>query len=109
MSTAKESESVGENITVKTDQPTLFIGTKPLMAYVTSALIQLANNNRLFVRARGNSIGRAVDIAQIIVRKMERAGFSITDIKVGSEELISNDNKKRQVSFISLEITKELK
>ena len=39
MSTAKESESVGENITVKTEQPTLFIGTKPLMAYVTSALI----------------------------------------------------------------------
>jgi DNA-binding protein len=109
MSNANDDLQVDEGVNVKLDQPTLYIGNKPLMAYVTSALIQLTNNNRLFIKARGNSIGRAVDISQIIVRKMERAGYHITDIIVGSEELTSNDDKKRQVSFISLEITKDLK
>ena len=109
MSNANDDLQVDEGVNVKLDQPTLYIGNKPLMAYVTSALIQLTNNNRLFIKARDNSIGRAVDISQIIVRKMERAGYHITDIIVGSEELTSNDDKKRQVSFISLEITKDLK
>lgn len=109
MSSISDNLEVDEGVRVKLDQPTLYIGNKPMMAYVTSALIQLSNNNRLFIKARGNSIGRAVDISQIIVRKLERAGYHITDIKVGSEELLSNDDRKRQVSFISLEITKELK
>ena len=107
MSMNNEDQEVVEEVSVKTTQPTLYVGTKPIMAYVTTAIIQLSDNNRLFIKARGNSIGRAVDISQIIVRKMSNAGYKITDIKVGSEELNSNDNKLRQVSFISLEITKE--
>ena len=107
MSMNNEDQEVVEEVNIKKDQPTLFVGTKPIMAYVTSAVIQLSDNHRLFVKARGNSIGRAVDVSQIIVRKMSNAGYKITDIKVGSEELNSNDNRLRQVSFISLEITKE--
>ncbi len=48
---------------------TIFIGKKPLMAYVTSTLIQLANLPAVSIKARGLSIGRAVDVAQIIARK----------------------------------------
>ena len=106
MSMNNEDQEVVEEVSVKKDQPTLFVGTKPIMAYVTSAIIQLSDNHRLFVKARGNSIGRAVDVSQIIVRKMSNAGYKITDIKVGSEELNSNDNRLRHGSFISLEITK---
>jgi nucleoid protein Alba len=43
---------------------TIFIGKKPLMAYVTSTLIQLANVPSVSIKARGLSIGRAVDVAQ---------------------------------------------
>ena len=59
---------------------TIFIGKKPLMAYVTSALIQLANLPAVNIKARGMSIGRAVDVAQIIARKTENAGYTIGDI-----------------------------
>jgi len=45
---------------------TIFIGKKPLMVYVTSALIQLANQPKISIKARGLSIGRAVDVAQIV-------------------------------------------
>lgn len=83
---------------------TIYIGKKPLMAYVTSALIQLANLPTVNIKARGLSIGRAVDVAQIISRKTENAGYSIGDIKIGSETLESKDGKQRNVSTIEIEV-----
>jgi len=86
---------------------TVFIGKKPLMAYVTSTLIQLANIPSVSIKARGMSIGRAVDVAQIIVRKTEHAGFSIGDIIIGSESLESKDGKLRNVSTIEIVVKRK--
>jgi len=83
---------------------TVFIGKKPLMAYVTSALIQLANVPSVKIKARGLSIGRAVDVAQIIARKTENAGYTIGEIKIDSELLESQDGRSRNVSTIEIEI-----
>ncbi|HLC24385.1 MAG TPA: DNA-binding protein [Nitrosopumilaceae archaeon] len=83
---------------------TIFIGKKPLMAYVTSTLIQLANQPKISIKARGLSIGRAVDVAQIVARKTENAGYSIGDIKIGSELLQSLDGRPRNVSTIEIEV-----
>ena len=94
MSTETRSES----------RDTIFIGKKPLMAYVTSALIQLANQSRVSIKARGLSIGRAVDVAQIIARRTENSGYSIGEIKIGSEQLQSQDGRSRNVSTIDIEI-----
>ena len=85
---------------------TVFIGKKPIMAYVTSALIQLANNPRVSIKARGLSIGRAVDVAQIIARRTDNSGYSIGQIKIGSEQLQSLDGRSRNVSTIEIEVTK---
>ncbi len=82
----------------------VYIGKKPLMAYVTSALIQLANLPAVNIKARGLTIGRAVDVAQIIARKTENAGYVIGDIKIDSELLESEDGKPRNVSSIDIEI-----
>ncbi len=83
---------------------TIFIGKKPLMAYVTSALIQLANLPAVHIKARGLSIGRAVDVAQIIARKTESAGYVIGEIKIDSEALESQDGRTRNVSTIEIEV-----
>ena len=83
---------------------TIFIGKKPLMAYVTSTLIQLANLPAVHIKARGMSIGRAVDVAQIIARKTESAGYAIGYIKIGSEALESQDGRTRNVSTIEIEV-----
>ena len=85
---------------------TIFIGKKPLMAYVTSTLIQLANLPSVNIKARGLSIGRAVDVAQIIARKTENAGYSIGEIRIGSESLESQDGRTRNVSTIEIEVKK---
>ncbi len=83
---------------------TIYIGKKPLMAYVTSTLIQLANQPKISIKARGLTIGRAVDVAQIVARKTENAGYSIGNIKIGSELLQSQDGRSRNVSTIEIEV-----
>ena len=83
---------------------TVYIGKKPLMAYVTSALIQLANVPSVSIKARGMSIGRAVDVSQIISRKTENAGYGIGTIKLDSEALESQDGRTRNVSTIEIQI-----
>jgi len=82
----------------------IYIGKKPLMAYVTSTLIQLSNIPCVTIKARGMSIGRAVDVSQIISRKTENAGYSIGNIKIGSESLESQDGRMRNVSTIDIEV-----
>ena len=85
----------------------IYIGKKPLMAYVTSTLIQLANIPSVRIKARGMSIGRAVDVTQIISRKTENAGYVIGEIKLGSEALESQDGKMRNVSTIDIEVKRK--
>ena len=98
--TTKRPESSGP-----TD--TIYIGKKPLMAYVTSTLIQLANIPSVTIKARGMSIGRAVDVSQIISRKTENAGYTIGTIKLGSEALESQDGRTRNVSTIEIEVKRK--
>jgi len=86
----------------------IYIGKKPLMAYVTSTLIQLANIPTVTIKARGMSIGRAVDVSQIISRKTENAGYTIGIIKLGSEALESQDGRTRNVSTIDIEVKRKV-
>jgi len=85
----------------------IYIGKKPLMAYVTSTLIQLSNIPCVTIKARGMSIGRAVDVSQIISRKTENAGYTIGNIKLGSESLESQDGRTRNVSTIEIEVKRK--
>lgn len=85
---------------------TVFIGKKPLMAYVTSTLLQLAELSSVNIRARGMSISRAVDVAQIVSRKRENSGYTIDQIELGSETLESTDGKQRNVSTISIVVSR---
>ena len=83
---------------------TVYIGKKTIMAYVTSTLIQLATLPSVNITARGMTIGRAVDVAQIISRKTENAGYTIGEIRIGSESLESQDGRTRNVSTIEIEV-----
>ena len=98
--TTKRPESSGP-------RDTIYIGKKPLMAYVTSTLIQLANIPSVTIKARGMSIGRAVDVSQIISRKTENAGYTIGNINIGSESLESQDGRLRNVSTIEIEVKRK--
>src|SRR5690348_6183463 len=84
----------------------IFIGKKPLMTYVTATLVQLANESMVIIKARGKSITRAVDVAQIIVKRMDMMGYKIGPVKIGSEVVQSQDGKPRNVSTIEVSISR---
>ncbi len=99
-----QSQSNQQNKENNPTRDSIYIGKKPLMAYVTSTLIQLANQPSVTIKARGLSIGRAVDVSQIILKRMENAGYSIGDIIIGSETVQAEDGRTRNVSTIDIQI-----
>src|SRR5919112_6243586 len=103
---SEPSQPSQEQTTPRREGPhdAIYIGKKPLMAYVTSTLIQLANQPSVTIKARGLSIGRAVDVSQIILKRMENAGYAIGDVRIGSETLQAEDGRTRNVSTIEIEI-----
>ncbi|SRR5579885_2829410 len=84
----------------------IFIGKKPIMTYVTATLVQLANEPTVIIKARGKSITRAVDVAQIIVKRMDTLGYKIGPVRLGSESIQSQDGKTRNVSTIEVPISR---
>jgi DNA-binding protein len=85
----------------------IFVGKKPLMTYVTAALVQLANEPNVVIKARGMSITKAVDVSQIIVKRMNTLGYKIGSVKIGSEQMQSQDGKTRNVSTIEIEVARQ--
>jgi len=84
----------------------VFIGKKPLMTYVTATLVQLASEPTVFIKARGKSIPMAVDVAQIIVKRMNTLGYKVASVKIGSEAIKSEDGNTRNVSTIEVAVSR---
>ncbi|MDX1595748.1 MAG: DNA-binding protein [Nitrosopumilaceae archaeon] len=76
------------------------------MTYVTATLTQLANNPTVTIKARGKRITQAVDVSQMIVKRMDTVGYKINDVRIASDSLKSQDGKQRNVSTIEIDITK---
>ena len=84
----------------------ILIGKKPLMTYVTATLVQLASEPTVIVKARGKSIVRAVDVAQIIAKRMDNMGYKIGPVKIGTQTFQTDDGKERNVSTIEVQISR---
>ena len=82
----------------------IFIGTKTIMNYVTATLTQLASVPVVTIIARGKRITQAIDVSQMIVKRMNEVGFKITDVRVLSDSLKSKDGQTRSVSVIQIDI-----
>jgi len=83
----------------------IFVGTKPIMTYVTATLTQLSTQPTVTIKARGKRITQAVDVSQMIVKRMATVGYTVSDVRTASDSLTSQDGKKRNVSTIEIDIT----
>ena len=83
----------------------IFVGTKPIMTYVTATLTQLSTQPTVTIKARGKRITQAVDVSQMIVKRMDTVGYKVSDVRIASDSLTSQDGKKRNVSTIEIDIT----
>ena len=83
----------------------IFIGTKPLMNYVTAVVMQFTTKNAesIAVKARGKFISRAVDVAEVATKRFLEGQAEIRKIMTNSEEFTTTEGKHVRVS--SIEIT----
>ena len=88
------------------DRDTIFVGTKPIMNYVSATLTQLSTRHTVTIKARGKRITQAVDVSQMIVKRMDLVGYVISDVRIFSSSLTSQDGKQRNVSTMEIDLSK---
>ena len=78
----------------------IYIGKKPLMSYALAILLQFnAGQDEVVIKARGRSISTAVDVAEIVRRRLFTDKVDINDIRIGTE-VIGDD--MRNVSTMEI-------
>lgn len=84
----------------------VFIGKKPILTYLNATLTLLANEPTVTIKARGRSMVTAVDVSQMIVKRMSAMGYKVSGVRIFSERLESKDGKERNVSTIEVDVSK---
>ena len=85
------------------DDSKVFIGRKKSINYVLAAMVILNDNRPVRLLARGRSISRAVDVAEIIKNNFAK-GAEYGEVLIESEELTNKDGTKSNVSSMEIEI-----
>ncbi|MAJ01802.1 MAG: RNA-binding protein [Euryarchaeota archaeon] len=90
----------------------IFIGKKPLRAYVRAVVMAMEEGERAIqLVARGATISRAVDVAEVCRRRNGHIAqglpetVAIEHLECGSEELPTNEGKMRTVSVLKINLT----
>jgi len=77
----------------KDDDNVIFIGAKAPMNYVVATLTEFKKNREVILKARGRTIGKAVETAEI-VRKKFLTNVEVIEIKIDTERIIDNKTQK---------------
>ena len=83
----------------------IYIGKKPIMNYVLAVVTQINSGiPNVVIKARGNSISKAVDVADIVRKRfiVDVKDPSSERITIGSEELSNEDGTRSKVSYIQI-------
>lgn len=79
----------------------IYLGKHPVMSYSMSALIQLAQTGEVVLKARGMVIARAVDVAEIVTKRLGDKAYVIKNVKIDSE-LIGYEGDQRNISTMEI-------
>ena len=84
---------------------TVFVGAKPVMTYATAVMMSFASGvNELKLKARGNAISRAVDVAEVVNRRFFNGKLAKT-VSIGTE-VLGEGADQRNVSTIEIRLQK---
>lgn len=87
------------------DENVVYIGNKPLMNYVLAVVTQMNNgSSEIMLKARGRSISRAVDVAEV-VRNRFILDAEVGTINISTEELSNREGSNSNVSAIEIQLT----
>ena len=85
---------------------TIFIGQKPIMAYVTAIVMQFTGGtNEVTIKARGRAISAAVDVVEVCRRRFFEGKLHVKNIAIATEQL-GQEGEVRNVSTIEITVTK---
>jgi len=88
----------------KKEENTIFVGNKPVMSYVLAVVTQFRSSSEVAIKARGKSISKAVDTAEIVKNRFV-TDAKIKDIKIGTENIVNEEGNNFNVSFIEIYLT----
>jgi len=90
-------------------QDTILVGNKPPMSYVLAIITAFSsgNTNSITLKARGQAITTAVDVAEI-ARSRFIKDLKLSKIAIGTAEMPprEGENKSRMVSTIEITLSK---
>ena len=85
---------------------TVFIGQKPIMAYVTAIVMQFTSgSNEVSIKARGRAISAAVDVVEVCRRRFFEGKLRVKNISIGTEQL-GEEGQVRNVSTIEITVAR---
>jgi len=93
----------------RSDENSVFIGSKPFMNYVTGVVMQFTTKGarEVTIKARGKFIARAVDVAEVCRKRfLKDQNIDLKEIKIDSEEFENKEGKKVNVSTIEIVLKK---
>jgi len=93
----KPRKRIAENV--------VLVGKKPTMSYVLAVVTQFSDGiNDVHIKARGRSISRAVDVAEVVRNRFVQ-GVKV-DVQIGTQEIIDENQNKINVSTVDIALIK---
>lgn len=89
-----------------TESNAVYVGKKPTMNYVLACITFFHGGAKeIHIRARGKSITRAIDVAEV-VRKRFLPDVKVINIAIGTDKIHHQDDENQEVTNIStIELT----
>jgi DNA-binding protein Alba len=88
----------------------IFVGSKPPMSYVLAVITSISANNakEITLKARGQAITTAVDVAEI-TRSRFLKDLKVSKIAIGTAEMPprEGENRSRMVSTMEITLSKK--
>ncbi len=74
------------------------------MNYITGVVMQFTTKNadEVIVKARGKFISRAVDVAEVAIKRFLEGQIDVKNILIDSEEFTNKEGKQVRVSTIEI-------
>ena len=87
----------------------LAVAIQKRVNYVTGVVMQFTTKNadEVIVKARGKFISRAVDIAEVVIKRFLENQVVIKNIKVDSEVFDNKEGRKVRVSIIEITLARK--
>lgn len=90
------------------NEHTIFVGTKTFMAYVTAVVMQFTTlgASEIVIKARGKFIAKAVDVAEVAMKRFLENKIKVDKILIDSEDFINKEGRQVRVSTIEIYMSK---